>query len=396
MSREKLQSSVLFEQIKIIEESDKSKKKPMKIEGIAGKAGIINANNRLYPLSAYTKAVEKAQSKIKRGKLLGEVDHPDWGMGTLQRAAFKFTKLWMDGDLMKFEGIVLSTPAGQLLETLLRDGVGVGVSTRGYATIKYEKYTDETEIAVIQDDFELAGIDFVLEESNPYGTVTNFESKMKKGGIDKMKLTLESLKKDYPDLVKSLRDEIEKELKESIKNDIMDEMNKDLQEKLKEAKEEGRKEAMESEEVKNALAIIAQLKESLKVDKTDEELKKELDEAKKTVKDLQDKIKNIEEERNKYKSIIEEQKAKEEKEKAIEEAVKDYPHADLLRQELEEYATAEEVKKNVDKKKQFIESILAKAGVTTEPAGKGVITGDEDKNDISEDVERLRRLAGIL
>lgn len=389
-----LEDITLFENVKIVEESDKDNKKPMKISGVAGKGGLINKNSRLYPTSVYNKAVEKAQKRIREGKLLGQVDHPNWEDGDLSRASFKFTKLFMEGDLMKFEGDVLPTPSGALLETLLRSGVGVGVSTRGYGSLIKNEIGGK-DVWVVQDDYEIRGIDFVLDQSNPYGKVQKFENE--EGG--KKHMTLEELKAKFPKLVESLKEEHEKELRTEIEKEISESLNEGLKDKLDEAKKEGHengvKEVQESEEYKTAMNVLKLVKESIGTPKGEDELDEELQQAKKDLKKAEESLEEVNKELAKLKEEKAEVERKEKLAKAIENAVKDYEHADLLREQLEECTTADEVEKVLDKKKGLIEKIMAKAGIKEAKGTGETFTEDEDKETYDEDITRQRILAGL-
>ena len=120
-----------FHAIEILEESeqDKNPHRLLQIRGVASRGGVVNKNNRLYPVETLAKAVHEAQKAIAEGKLLGELDHPETPRsGRLKHAAIKFTKLWMDGDLMWFEADVLPTKSGRDLYGLLISGVGIGMS----------------------------------------------------------------------------------------------------------------------------------------------------------------------------------------------------------------------------------------------------------------------------
>jgi len=171
--------------IHLVEEKEEEKtlsegldtKKPLRIRGVAGKANIINENRRLYSADVYVTCIGKAQNKLQAGKILGEVDHPSAGSaGSLQRCAVKFDKLYMDGDLFKYECIVLPTQNGELLEKLLRSGVGLSNSTRGIGDVELKRTEDGKEIEIVKN-YEIHGIDFVIEGSNPYGRPVAFENK---------------------------------------------------------------------------------------------------------------------------------------------------------------------------------------------------------------------------
>ncbi len=57
---------------------------------------------------------------------------------------------------------ILPTPSGNILKELIKNGVSVGVSSRGMGSLE-EKGT----VMEVQDDFELLCWDFVSTPSNP-------------------------------------------------------------------------------------------------------------------------------------------------------------------------------------------------------------------------------------
>ena len=189
-----LRGEPLFEDIQILEEGSAAEKpntRLLKISGTASRGGIINRNGRLYPTEVLNRAVERAQSALRKGKFVGEVDHPEYGGGRLRRLAMKFTKVWMEGADMKFEADILPTASGEILKTLLISGVGIGMSTRGWGSTIRRTSGDKSYLEV-QDDFELKGIDAVLDESNPHGTISKYEE-----GVLGMELTLAELKEKF-------------------------------------------------------------------------------------------------------------------------------------------------------------------------------------------------------
>lgn len=92
-----------------------------------------NRNKRIYPKDAMKTAVERyTEEYIKANRSLGELNHPP---GRLQvdpeRACILTTQLNEDGNYYHGKAKVLSTPLGKILESLLSDGVKIGVSSRG-------------------------------------------------------------------------------------------------------------------------------------------------------------------------------------------------------------------------------------------------------------------------
>jgi len=57
---------------------------------------------------------------------------------------------------------ILPTPAGNILKELIKNGVTVGVSSRGMGSLE-----QRGDIMEVQDDFELLCWDFVSTPSNP-------------------------------------------------------------------------------------------------------------------------------------------------------------------------------------------------------------------------------------
>ena len=276
-----LSGDVLFENIEIVPLTESPSANPhrlLKIRGVGSRGGVVNSNNRMYPTDVLAKAVEEANSKVSKGKFVGELDHPEVGRGSLANIAMKFTRLWMEGDELKYEADVLPTAKGHQLETLIRAGVIPGMSTRGFGGLD-EQEINGRSVFVVESDFELAGIDAVLEESNQFAGIASYESK---GGTE-MDLTLEKLKSDYPELVIAMTEEIEEQLTETIRADLEAEFEQKVAAAL-EAKKEGwmeeaQKEAMESDEVKGLKAIVDAVVEAVQPvlqietkEETDEEL----------------------------------------------------------------------------------------------------------------------------
>jgi len=392
----------LFEALQLVEASEEDLYKLLTIRGTASKGGHVNQNGRLYPTSVLAKVVEKAQSDIAKGKLLGELDHPP-DKGTLSRAAVKFTALWMEGDDMLFEGHVLPTPDGERLAMLLRAGVGVGISTRGYGSLRPVDYPDGT-VYEVQPDYEMKGIDCVLEQSNEFGTVASFEHI--EGGSEDM--DLDTLKKDHPELVEALRKEIEDTLKESTE-DQQKEFELKVSQAIEEKKEEFMAEAkslvMESDEVKGPKAIIEAIIEALKpmlpeaksVEELDADLRKENEGLVAQVESLQTQNQALTEAAAKAEAEVERQAIAEAVAAKVDELVEGHRFADKLRTRLVDCTSVEAVEEAFKREAEFIASLVED---TKPPAGEGtVLDEDEDGQNkgkaLTEAEQRQRALAGI-
>jgi hypothetical protein len=131
------------------------------IEGIFLQADMVNRNNRRYPSRFVESAVNQYQRNyIDTHKSCGEMEHPDSPNINYERACIKTVSLIRDGTNWIGKGLVLSTPMGQLVESLIRDEVALGVSSRALASSKFE-----SGVEVIGDDLTYCAIDVVSDPS---------------------------------------------------------------------------------------------------------------------------------------------------------------------------------------------------------------------------------------
>lgn len=129
----------------------------MYITGPFLQAVTRNRNGRVYPQHIIEREVNKFQSLIESREAVGELSHPDSGEINPDRAAILITDLHMDGNLGMGKAKVLSTPCGKILESLLNDGVRMGVSSRGTGNLGKDN--------VVCEDFSLLTIDAVYMPS---------------------------------------------------------------------------------------------------------------------------------------------------------------------------------------------------------------------------------------
>lgn len=129
----------------------------MYITGPFLQAVTRNRNGRVYPHHIIEREVGKFQSLIESREAVGELSHPDSGEINPDRAAILITDLHMDGNLGMGKAKVLSTPCGKILESLLNDGVRMGVSSRGTGNLGKDN--------VVCEDFSLLTIDAVYMPS---------------------------------------------------------------------------------------------------------------------------------------------------------------------------------------------------------------------------------------
>lgn len=153
-----------IESVKVITENVNGKK-TLYIEGPFLQSECINRNGRMYPLSIMEKEVKRyTEQYIDKGRALGELGHPDGPVVNLDRVSHKIVSLTKEGNNFVGKAQILSTPMGKIAESLLKEGVMLGVSSRGIGSLKPTKegYSE------VGEDFMLAtAADIVADPSAP-------------------------------------------------------------------------------------------------------------------------------------------------------------------------------------------------------------------------------------
>ena len=124
-----------------------------------------NRNGREYPLEILDREVRRYnESFIQKGRALGELGHPDGPTINLDRVSHKITSLVREGNNFKGRSQLLSTPMGKIAQSLIGEGVTLGVSSRGVGSLIQ---TNEGH-KVVGEDFMLAtAADIVADPSAP-------------------------------------------------------------------------------------------------------------------------------------------------------------------------------------------------------------------------------------
>jgi hypothetical protein len=155
-----LQESLSFDAAQIVLERDEKGDKNLFMKGLCIQGDVKNANQRIYPVNEITNAVKTLKEQIGGGySVLGELDHPDDLKINLDRVSHVITDMWMEGANGYGKLKILPTPMGTLVETMLSNGVKLGVSSRGSGNV------NESNGHV--SDFEIVTVDVVAQPSAP-------------------------------------------------------------------------------------------------------------------------------------------------------------------------------------------------------------------------------------
>jgi len=154
-----------IEKVEVITESVNGKKS-LYIQGIFLQSECVNRNGRMYPFSIMEREVKRYnENYVQKGRALGELGHPDGPTVNLDRVSHKIVSLAQEGNNFVGKAQILSTPMGKIAESLLKDGVTLGVSSRGIGSLRENMKGGYKEVG---EDFMLAtAADIVADPSAP-------------------------------------------------------------------------------------------------------------------------------------------------------------------------------------------------------------------------------------
>ena len=153
-----------IEKVEVITE-EKNGKKLLYIQGPFLQTEQKNRNGRVYRRNVMEREVKRYTNEyVSKGRALGELGHPDGPTINLDRVSHKIVYLEQKGNDFIGKAQILSTPMGKIAESLLKEGVCLGVSSRGIGSLRQtrEGYSE------VGEDFMLAtAADIVADPSAP-------------------------------------------------------------------------------------------------------------------------------------------------------------------------------------------------------------------------------------
>ena len=132
------------------------------VEGVLATAEVKNGNGRYYSRDLWEREMGKYNELVEQRRSMGELDHPESSVVNLKNVSHLIKEYSWDGDNVMGVIEILPTPSGNILKELIKNGVTVGVSSRGMGSLE-----DRGGVMEVQDDFELLCWDFVSTPSNP-------------------------------------------------------------------------------------------------------------------------------------------------------------------------------------------------------------------------------------
>ena len=160
--------------IKVLEEqkTQLDYSKPFEFYAVLQKYNTPNRNGRIYPEKILKREAENYKKMIKKGTSLSELNHPESSLIDLDRVSHIIDDVWWEGPILMGKLRLLTSPGfhergvcstkGDIAANYLRQGVTLGISSRGVGSLK--KVGEQNEV---QDDFELICFDLVSSPSTP-------------------------------------------------------------------------------------------------------------------------------------------------------------------------------------------------------------------------------------
>ena len=163
--RQTLIETQLFElSPQALTEAKTSERGNLLVSGRLQAAQTKNGNGRYYPKEILQREVENYKDgPVKENRALGELDHPDSSIINLKNVSHNIKDIFFKGDDVMGLVEILPTPSGNILTELFKNGITVGISSRGMGSLK----PGQGGVQEVQDDFELLCFDFVSTPSTP-------------------------------------------------------------------------------------------------------------------------------------------------------------------------------------------------------------------------------------
>ena len=146
--------------------------KPFEFYAVLQKYGTPNRNGRVYPERILKREADNYKKAIQKGLSISELNHPESSLIDLERVSHLITEVWWEGHVLMGKLKLLTTPGfhergivsspGDIAANLMRQGVTMGVSSRGVGSLVKKGEQNE-----VQDDFELICFDLVSSPSTP-------------------------------------------------------------------------------------------------------------------------------------------------------------------------------------------------------------------------------------
>ena len=155
--------------MELLEDVDKGERIYM-LKGVFARGNYVNLNKRVYPNKVLGEAYKLIKESMDNegAMLVGENEHPDSGAKiNMDRISCYFPELTFNEETGELSGIARpsSTPQGEILKGLMKDGIRVGFSTRCSGKVKPYRGPLGEGLVEVQPGLRLIAIDCVMNPS---------------------------------------------------------------------------------------------------------------------------------------------------------------------------------------------------------------------------------------
>ena len=120
-----------------INEAMKENNGKLVVKGVLQRAEAKNQNGRVYPRNILVRESKKYDENfVKQNRALGELDHPDSSVVNLQNVSHNVKEMHFEGDNLVGTVEILTTPSGNILRELFKNGIKLGISSRGLGSVE--------------------------------------------------------------------------------------------------------------------------------------------------------------------------------------------------------------------------------------------------------------------
>ena len=184
--------------------------------------GEKNRNNRIYEREVWERVLADQDiiEKLKNRSLFFHAEHPATTQSNTEKVAGIVTDIDLSENKVHAIMEVLDTPYGRIVDTLLKAGCGIGVSTRADGELEEAIDEDGNKYSrVVPQSYKFVTVDFTADPSS-YGSEVPIEVQRNVAEVVKVGIDNEKIDRDYATvLLEHLDVDEARTILESMKND---------------------------------------------------------------------------------------------------------------------------------------------------------------------------------
>lgn len=161
MSGQLLREYVQLQYDKVQIQEAIKKQAPIIVSALIQRADAVNQNNRVYPREILEREINNYMKPVREGRAMGELDHPDSSVVSLENVSHIIREVWWDGANVMGRVEILNTPKGKIAQSLMESGVQLGISSRAVGDVQENENGND----VVDDSLMLVAFDLVSEPS---------------------------------------------------------------------------------------------------------------------------------------------------------------------------------------------------------------------------------------